>query len=253
MVAYPLSAKRYVGRHNDSGQDIHKPPYADTGFVPPSRYHDTILLHNDPDDLNRMRYAARLARSVLDMACRMAKPGMTTDVIDEAVHTSLLEAGAYPSPLNYVGFPKSVCSSINEVICHGIPDTRPLEFGDVVSFDVSCFVGGVHGDNCATIIVGDEQDEAVIGTDWRGVPYLEPGSDKFESPEEEAMIRASRRLVHVTRESMYAAIDRIGPGRCLSDVGAAIQDVADAYGYSTVEKYRGHGIGTGMRDALFGS
>jgi methionyl aminopeptidase len=177
----------------------------------------------------------------------MAKPGMTTDVIDEAVHKSLIAAGAYPSPLNYVGFPKSVCTSINEVICHGIPDTRPLQFGDIVSFDVSCFIGGVHGDNCATVIVGDEQEQDVVGTDWRGVPYLEPNSYKFESPEQEAMIRSSRRLVHATRESMYAAIDRIGPGRCLTDVGAAIQDVADSYGYSTVEKYRGHGIGSGMK------
>jgi len=251
VVAYPLTAKRYVGRGDDSGPIIQKPPYADTGIVPPSRYHDTVLIHNDPDDIDRMRYAARLARKVLDMACNMAEPGMTTDVIDEAVHRSLIEAGAYPSPLNYVGFPKSVCSSVNEVICHGIPDTRPLEFGDVVSFDVSCFVNGVHGDNCATVIVGDQQELDVVGTDWRGVPYLEPGSSKFSSVEEEAMVRASRRLVHATRESMMAAIHCIGPGKCLSHIGAAIQDVADAYGYSTVEKYRGHGISSEFHIAPF--
>ena len=190
-----------------------------------------------------MRHAAKLARRVLDHACSVAKPGITTDQVDVAVHDALLKAGAYPSPLNYVGFPKSLCSSINEVICHGIPDTRPLEFGDIVSFDVSCFINGVHGDNCATIIVGDEQEKDEIGTDWRGVPYL--GNEFFECrPEEdEARIRSARRLVHATRESLYEAINRIGPGSCLTDVGAAIQDVADSYGYSTVEKYRGHGIG----------
>ncbi|OEU08407.1 Creatinase/aminopeptidase [Fragilariopsis cylindrus CCMP1102] len=189
-----------------------------------------------------MKHAAKLARRVLDYACTLTKPGVTTDEVDTAVHEALIDAGAYPSPLNYVGFPKSLCSSINEVICHGIPDTRPLEFGDIVSFDVSCFVNGVHGDNCATIIVGDEQEIDEIGTDWRGVPYL--GSKFFDGrrPDDETSIRSARRLVHAARESLYTAINKIGPGSCLTDIGAAVQDVADSYGYSTVEKYRGHGI-----------
>jgi methionyl aminopeptidase len=175
----------------------------------------------------------------LDHACSLAKPGVETDEIDTAVHEEIIRLGAYPSPLNYHGFPKSVCSSINEVICHGIPDSRPLQNGDIVSFDVSCFVGGVHGDNCATVIVGDEQDNDEIGVDWRGVPYRA----KFDTPEEESMFRSGRRLVHATRESLYAAIAGCGPGSCLTEVGAAIQEVADDYGYSTVTKYRGHGIG----------
>ena len=91
--------------------------------------------------------------------------------------------GGLPAPLFYRGFPKSTCTSLNRVICHGIPDTRPLEFGDIVSFDVSCFINGVHGDNCATIIVGDEQETDEIGTDWRGVPYL--GSKFFEGRADE--------------------------------------------------------------------
>ena len=196
-----------------------------------------------------MRIAARLARKILDYACDLAKPDVTGDEIDSAVHEALLEAGAYPSPLNYVGFPKSLCSSINEVICHGIPDERPLQNGDIVSFDVSCFINGVHGDNCATILVGDEQEEDEIGVDWRGVPYK--SKDKFENPEEEVMFRAGRRLIHAARESLYEAIHRVGPGACLTDVGDAIQDVADAYGYSTVEKYRGHGIGEVFHCAPF--
>lgn len=233
---FPLTPqKTIVGR-----PDIVPPPYAETG-IPPS-HDDTILIFSEDEHLANMRHAAKLARKVLDLACSVAKPGVTTDEVDTAVHEALLEAGAYPSPLNYVGFPKSLCSSINEVICHGIPDTRPLEFGDIVSFDASCFINGVHGDNCATIIVGDEQETDEIGTDWRGVPYL--GSNFFEGKDEdEARIRSARRLVHATRESLYEAIRRIGPGACLTDIGAAVQEVADSYGYSTVEKYRGHGIG----------
>ena len=233
--AYPLTPKKPITR-----SDITKPPYAERGIVPP--HDNTILLFSDDENLDRMKHAAKLARRVLDYACTLTKPGVTTDEVDTAVHEALIDAGAYPSPLNYVGFPKSLCSSINEVICHGIPDTRPLEFGDIVSFDVSCFVNGVHGDNCATIIVGDEQEIDEIGTDWRGVPYL--GSKFFDGrrPDDETSIRSARRLVHAARESLYTAINKIGPGSCLTDIGAAVQDVADSYGYSTVEKYRGHGI-----------
>jgi methionyl aminopeptidase len=185
-----------------------------------------------------MREAAHLARHTLDMVCSLAKPGVTTDELDTAVHEHLIQAGAYPSPLNYAGFPKSLCSSINEVICHGIPDLRPLQMGDVVSFDVSCFYNGVHGDNCATVIVGDEQEKPEIGRDWQGVPYRA----QFDSPDTAAHFEEARRLVRATRESLYAAIDTCRPGSCLSEVGHAIQDVADAYGYKSVEKYRGHGI-----------
>lgn len=240
VKAFPLSPTKSVP------PEIPRPPYGETGIVPPSQYVHQILLH-DETTIPRMKRAARLARRVLDHACSLAKPGVKTDDIDTAVHEAIIDAGGYPSPLNYAGFPKSLCSSINEVICHGIPDTRPLQRGDVVSFDVSCFVDGVHGDNCATIIVGDDQEVDEIGVDWRGMPY----KAQWESPEEEAMIRSSRRLVYAARESLYAAIDAIGPGGCLTQVGAAIQDVADEYGYSTVGKYQGHGIGEVFHCAPF--
>lgn len=238
--AHTLSPTKHVP------PEIPRPPYAATGEVSPSPYVHQILLH-DGSTIPRMRKAARLARKVLDHACSLAKPGVTTDDIDTAVHKAIIEAGAYPSPLNYAQFPKSLCSSINEVICHGIPDSRPLQLGDIVSFDVSCFIDGVHGDNCATVIVGDEQEDNEIGIDWRGVPYRRA----WDTAEEETMIRAGRRLVHATRESLYAAIEVIGPGACLTHVGAAIQDVADAYGYSTVGKYQGHGIGEVFHCAPF--
>jgi methionyl aminopeptidase len=218
---------------------ISRPPYADTGNIPHNPWGDQVLLH-DASSIERMRIAARLARKVLDIACASTAPGNTSDEIDTIVHNAIIEHGAYPSPLNYAGFPKSLCSSINEIICHGIPDARPLLLGDVVSFDVSCFVNGVHGDNCATIIVGDSQETmSDAGADWRGVPYR----TQFESHEQELAFLNARRLVHAARESLYAAIATCRPGSCLTEVGAAIQDVADAYGYSSVQQYRGHGVG----------
>jgi len=230
----------------------------------PSLHPEQILIHSAVS-AERMSAAARLARRMLDYTCSLAKPGITTDEIDRQVHQRILREGAYPSPLNYAGFPKSVCSSVNEVICHGIPDARELTEGDVVSFDVSCFFGGVHGDNCATVIVGDceeaeerdgfddgensgvdavETDKDGINRegleyDWRGLRHksLAALSDR------EALTRiSSRRLVRAARESLIAGVDACRPGACLTEIGAAIHAVSDAYGYGTVRKYRGHGI-----------
>ena len=236
MRPFPQTPRRTVPAH------IPRPPYARNGVVPSLEHPDGVYLHTD--SVARMRDAARLARQMLDLACAVASPGTTTDEVDGIVHQALVDAGAYPSPLNYGGFPKSICSSVNEVICHGIPDTRPLEMGDVVSFDVSCFYNGVHGDNCATIIVGDESSSQVddndndVERDWRGVPV----KTDFDNPAEEAHFVKARRLVRATRESLYAAIDTCRAGSCLTEVGHAIEDVADAYGYQSVRKYRGHGI-----------
>lgn len=238
VFAYPLSPRKVVPRH------IERPPYADTGRVPIHPHPEHILIFDDAESIALMRNAGRLARKVLDVACAAAHVGVTTDEIDTLVHEAILQHDAYPSPLNYQGFPKSLCSSINEVICHGIPDKRPLQLGDVVSFDVSCFLNGVHGDNCATVIVGDVQDDDaaltanVVEKDWRGVPI----KTTFDSEQQERHFLLARRLVNATLDSLYAGIDACKPGGCLSHVGAAIHDVADSYGFSTVEKYRGHGI-----------
>lgn len=243
---------------------IPAPPYAATGIVPspPLFAHHRILLH-DAASVARMRRAARLARNVLDLACDLARPGTTTDAIDARVHGALLAAGAYPSPLNYAGFPKSVCTSVGEVICHGIPDARPLRPGDVVSFDVSCFLGGVHGDNCATVVVGDTNDggdgdggikeegggkvEGSPPRDWRGVPQR----TEFGSAEEEETYLTGRRLVRAALEGLEEGVAACRPGGCLTEVGAAIHAVSDAYGYGTVRKYRGHGIGETFHCAPF--
>jgi methionyl aminopeptidase len=274
LKAYPQSEGRTVPPH------IESPPYALTGVVPVSNYHNTILIH-DGESIDKMRRAARLARQALDVACSVAEPGVTTDHIDHLVHEFIIDQGGYPSPLNYAGFPKSLCSSINEVICHGIPDTRPLQFGDIVSFDVryvcvmfflsdpgvvtvlgtnqsiafcmnlfylgSCFIGGVHGDNCATVIVGDRQAADTIGVDWRSVPLRE----QFDTETDKAHFDEARRLVTATYECLYAGIHACRPGGCLTDVGAAIEDVANAYKYSSVQKYRGHGISSDFHIAPF--
>ena len=147
---------------------IPRPPYAESGVVPPSP--NGITLHG-PEMISEMRVACSLAREVLDLACASVEVGMTTDEVDKVVHEAICRRNAYPSPLNYAGFPKSLCSSVNEVICHGIPDSRPLMDGDIVSFDVSCFIRGVHGDNCGTVGVGevDEDGKTLIRATKEGL------------------------------------------------------------------------------------
>lgn len=102
-----------------------------------------------------MRAAGRLAAQVLEHACSLAKPGVTTDEIDKAVHAMIIANNAYPSPLNYGKFPKSVCTSINEVVCHGIPDDRPLEQGDIMNIDVTVYLDGYHGDTSRMVYIGE--------------------------------------------------------------------------------------------------
>lgn len=242
---YPITATRQVPSH------IPRPPYARTGRVPSSIWLHQIALHTE--DPVELRAAARLARRVLDIACAKVQIGLTSDDIDALVHETIIQHGAYPSPLNYEGFPKSVCTSINEVICHGIPDLRPFQYGDVVSLDVSCYLNGVHGDNCATILVGDDTGNDTTSTTTTtstGTEIRNEGSNKKTSCNDPELAPA-RRLIQATRESLEAAIATCRPGSCLSDIGNAIQDVADSYGYQSVEKYRGHGIGTDFHCAPF--
>ncbi len=189
-------------------ESIAVPEYRDT--LVPKRWDEPRV--KAPETIERMRRAGRIAAEVLSLAGAAVAPGVTTDEIDAYVHELCLERGAYPSPLRYKGFPKSVCTSVNEVICHGIPDDRPLADGDIVNLDVTAFVDGVHGDTNATFEVG-EVDEA------------------------------SRRLVRVTRECMEAGIEAVAPGHPLSLIGRAIEAHAEAHGYSVVRAFVGHGIG----------
>jgi methionyl aminopeptidase len=198
----------HISPHRSVPADIVLPPYAESG-VPMRRVEPRV---KSPDVIERMRVAARAAAEVLRLAGEAVRVGVTTDEIDAYVHELCIERGAYPSPLNYNHFPKSVCTSVNEVICHGIPDDRPLQDGDIVNLDVTTYMGGVHGDTNATFLV-DEVD-----------------------PE-------SRRLVRVTEECMWKGIEAVHPGRPVSDIGRAIEEHAKRQHFGVVRAFIGHGIG----------
>ena len=187
---------------------INRPAYADTGE--PESWDEPRI--KSPDVIARMRRAGAVAAEILRLAGEAARPGITTDELDQYVHQLHIERDAYPSPLNYNGFPKSVCTSANEVICHGIPDSRVLVDGDILNIDVTAYVGGVHGDTNATFLVGD----------------VDP---------------ISRQLVTVTEECMWHGIEAVKPGRPISDIGRAIEDHAKAHRYGVIRAFIGHGIG----------
>ena len=187
---------------------IARPPYADTGEV--TRWAESRV--KSPEIIERMRHAGAVAAEILRLVGEQVRPGITTDALDVFVHEATIERGAYPSPLNYHHYPKSLCTSVNEVICHGIPDSRELQDGDIVNLDVTAFIGGVHGDTNATFFVGD----------------VDP---------------ASRHLVQVTEECMWHGIEAVRPGRPLSDIGRAIEQHAKAHRMGVVRAFIGHGIG----------
>jgi methionyl aminopeptidase len=173
----------------------------------------------DADTIERMRIAGRIAARAMAAAAAVVAPGVTTDEIDRVGHEFLLDHGAYPSTLGYKGFPKSLCTSVNEVICHGIPDDRPLEDGDIVNIDITAFVGGVHGDTDATYLVGDVDED-------------------------------SRLLVERTREALSRAIRAVRPGREFNVIGRVIESYAKRFGYGVVRDFTGHGIGTAFHSGL---
>jgi len=160
-----------------------------------------------------MRVAGRLAADVLDMIGDYVKPGISTDEIDQICHKFITEQQqAIPAPLNYKGFPKSVCTSVNHVVCHGIPGERRLKNGDVVNIDVTVIKDGFHGDTSRMFFVGKPN------------------------------IRATR-LAEVAFESMWLGIEELAPGKHLGDIGAAIQKHVESNHFSVVREYCGHGIG----------
>lgn len=173
----------------------------------------------DAGTIERMRVAGRIAAQALQAAGAAVAPGVTTDELDRVGHEFLLDHGAYPSTLGYRGFPKSLCTSVNEVICHGIPDDRPLQDGDIVKIDITAFVDGVHGDNCATFLVGEVAPEV-------------------------------RDLVTRTEEAMHRGIKAALPGREVNVIGRVIERYARRFGYGVVRDYTGHGIGETFHSGL---
>mmetsp|Transcript_24785 Transcript_24785/g.80166 ORF Transcript_24785/g.80166 Transcript_24785/m.80166 type:complete len:306 (-) Transcript_24785:186-1103(-) len=218
---------------------ILKPTYARTGLVVPPNFHDVCEPH-EREIVERLRVAARFAREMLDYTCSLAVPGVSGNDIDALVHEKIIQGGAYPAPLNYMTFPKSICSSPNAACCHGIPDDLPFEKGDLVSFDISVFLDGVFGDNCATVLVGDHEDD-VTSEATTTEEKKDPRKKKDDDPR--------RALLEATRLALDRAVEAVGPGTCLTRVGDAIADVAEPRGYGIVEQYCGHGIGTTFHTA----
>ncbi len=173
----------------------------------------------DADTIERMRVAGKLAAAALQEVGRAVAPGVTTDELDRVGHEFLISHGAYPSTLGYRGYPKSLCTSLNEVICHGIPDDTVIEDGDIVNVDITAFIGGVHGDTNATFLAGEVDEE-------------------------------SRLLVERTYEAMMRGVRAVAPGRQLNVVGRVIESYARRFGYGVVRDFTGHGIGTTFHSGL---
>jgi len=173
----------------------------------------------DSDTIARMRMAGRIAAQALVEVGKHVAAGITTDELDRVGHEFLIDQGAYPSTLGYKGFPKSLCTSVNEVVCHGIPDSTELREGDIVNVDITAYIGGVHGDTDATFLVGEVAEE-------------------------------DRLLVERTEEALRRAIRAVRRKRPISVVGRVIESYAKRFGYGVVREFTGHGIGTSFHSGL---
>ena len=172
-----------------------------------------------PEIVEKIRAAGTIAADAMYLAGAAIAPGVTTDEIDKIAHDYMVSKGAYPSTLEYMGYPKSICSSINEVICHGIPDDRPLEEGDIVNLDVTAYIDGVHGDTNAMFYVGEVDEE-------------------------------SRLLCERTYTAMMRGIKAVKPGREINVIGRVIESYAKRFDYGVVEDFTGHGVGEAFHSGL---
>ncbi|KAM7484527.1 hypothetical protein LguiA_000536 [Lonicera macranthoides] len=189
---------------------IPKPPYLSSNLLPEI---STEFQIPGDEGIAHMRAACELAARVLDQAGTLVRPSVTTNEIDKAVHQMIIDAGAYPSPLGYGGFPKSVCTSVNECMCHGIPDSRQLQDGDIINIDVTVYLNGYHGDTSKTFLCGNVD-------------------------------QATKRLVKVTEECLERGIAACKDGALFRKIGKKISEHADKFGYGVVERFVGHGVGT---------
>jgi methionyl aminopeptidase len=194
---------------------IPRPPYV--GKPGPDPFTGSEV--KDAETIEKMRIAGRIAGQALVEVAAHIRPGVTTDELDRIGHEFLCDHDAYPSTLGYRFFPKSLCTSVNEVICHGIPDSRELVDGDIVNVDITAFIHGVHGDTDATYLVGEVDEE-------------------------------SRLLVERTEEALRRAINAVKPGRPINVIGRVIESYAKRFGYGVVRDFTGHGIGTAFHSGL---
>ena len=204
-----------VSPRRDVPMHIARPEYVDKPM--PEPYTGSWV--QSQDTIERMRVAGRIAAQAMAAVAEHIAPGVTTDELDRIGHEFLCDHGAYPSTLGYRHFPKSLCTSINEVICHGIPDSSALEDGDIINIDITAYIGGVHGDTDATYLCGQVDEE-------------------------------SRLLVERTAEALQRGIAAVKPGRPISVIGRVIESYANRFGYGVVRDFTGHGISTHFHSGL---
>lgn len=176
-----------------------------------------MIHYKTPEEIEVMKESCQLAAEVLVMIDAYVKPGVTTERLNQICHDYIVSKEAIPSPLNYRGFPKSICSSVNEEICHGIPSERKLRNGDIVNLDITTYFKGFHGDTSRTFFVGSPRKKA-------------------------------EKLVEVCREALQRGIEVVKPGARLGDIGATIQNLAESHGYTVVREFCGHGIGSNFHE-----
>ena len=172
-----------------------------------------------PEQIEKIRAAGKIAAQAIEMLLSEVKPGVTTDHLDKLAHEFVLDHGAYPSALGYRGFPKSICTSINEVICHGIPDDTVLEDGDILNIDITAYLNGYHGDLNHTLLVGEVKPEVAD-------------------------------LVERTREALNRGMAAVAPGRQVNTIGLAIENYAKRFGYGVIRDFTGHGVGEAFHSGL---
>ena len=209
LISGAVSATRPVPAH------IVRPEYV--GRKGPAEFTGSDVYSAERIEL--IRASGQIAARAIEAVGRAIRPGVTTEELDQVGHDYMVDHDAYPSTLGYRGYPKSLCSSVNEVICHGIPDTTVLEDGDIVNIDITAFKNGVHGDTNVTFIVGEASDEVAL-------------------------------LVERTREALNRGIKAVAPGRQVNVIGRAIESYAKRFNYGVVRDYTGHGVGEAFHSGL---
>jgi len=204
-----------ISKRLDVPEQIVRPPYV--GRPAPEKFKGSNV--KTSEQIEKIRASGKLAAQAIQLAGANAKPGVTTDDLDKLVHNFLVDNGAYPSTLGYRGYPKSCCTSINEVICHGIPDDTELREGDIVNIDVTAYLDGFHGDSNKTFLVGAVSEEVSL-------------------------------LVERTKEALERGMSVVAPGREVNLIGRAIEIFAKRFNYGVVRDFTGHGIGEAFHSGL---
>ena len=199
----------------DVPKSIVRPEYV--GKQAPAKFTGTDV--KTPEQIEKIRHSGKIAAQAIELVGQNAKPGITTDELDKIAHQFLIDNGAYPSTLGYRGYPKSICSSLNEVICHGIPDDTVLEDGDILNIDITAYIDGFHGDSNQTFLVGEVKPEIAL-------------------------------LVERTREALARGISVVAPGRSVNLIGRAIESYAKRFNYGVVRDFTGHGVGEAFHSGL---